>query len=164
MNIADKIGNSSLLTDIFSEWPSFHDAEVLKISLDRAPGDQFYGPNLESEIHVFAMTGEIDEKGFCELTKHTLVRLAFLEVYELSLTGFNHQNVLWALGIVDISDRQLERIKFQVTFAGSWGIAAKFQCAAIKVRSVQPFVPDELVSDGRGIQSKPKAGAYQPNE
>ena len=110
------------------------------------------------------MTAEIDEKGFIKLTKHTLVWLAFLEIYELSLTDFNHQNVLWGLSIVDISDRQLERIKFEVTFSSSWGVAANFQCAAVEVRSVRPFVPDELVRDGRGLQSKPKAGAYQPRK
>ncbi len=159
MDIASKIKNGNLLTDIFGQWPSFHDAEVLKVILDRAPSRQFCGPTLEAHIHVFEMTSEIDEEGFYKLTKHTLVQLAFLEVYELSLTDFNHQNVLLALGIVDISDRQLECIKFEVIFSSSWGVAAKFQCAAVEVRSVQPFIPGQPAWNGRGVQSRPKAGA-----
>jgi hypothetical protein len=162
MNVVQKIKNNNLLTEIFGYWPSFHDAEVLKIVLDRTPEGQCYGPNLEADIHVFEMTSEIDEKGFYKLTKHTLVQLAFLELYELSLTDFNHQNVLQALAILDISDRQLERIKFEVRFSNSWGVAAKFQCAQVEVRSVQSFIPDEPKWNGRAIQGRPRAGKYAP--
>jgi hypothetical protein len=157
MDAANKIKNSNLLTEIFGEWPSFHDAEVLKIVLDRTSEGEDDGPNLEADIHVFEMTSEIDEEGFYKLVKHTLVRLAFLELYELSLTDFNHQNVLWGLGITDISDRQLERIKFEVVFSASWGVAAKFQCAAVEVRSVEPFHVDDPSWNGRGVQGRPRA-------
>lgn len=162
MDVVSKIKNSNLLVEIFREWPPFHDAEVLRIVLDRAPNGQFLGSTLEADVHVFEMTSEIDEKGFYRLTKHTLVQLAFLEVYELSLTDFNHQNVLQSLSIIDISDRQLERIKFEIILSSSWGVAANFQCAAVEVRSVQPFIPEQLAYSGRGIQSRPRAGAYVP--
>ena len=162
MDIASKIRNSKLLCEIFGAWPSFHDAEVLKIILDRRPNGQFSGPTLEAHIHAFKMTSEVDEKGFYKLIKHTLVELVFEEIDVLSLTDFNHQNVLMGLGIVDISDRQLERIKFEVKFSSSGGVDAKFQCVAVEVRSVQPFAPDEPTSNGREIQSRPKAGEYIP--
>jgi hypothetical protein len=158
MDAANKIKNSNLLTGIFGEWPSFHDAEVLKIVLDRASEGEDDGPNLEADIHVFEVTSEIDDKGLYNLTKHTLVRLAFLVLDELLLTDFNHQNVLMTLGIVDISDRQLERIKFEVVFSASWGVAAKFQCSAIEVRLVQLWDPDDPAWNGRAIQGRPRAG------
>lgn len=56
MDATSKIKNSNLLVEILGQWPSFHDAEVLKIVLDRAPSGQYCGPNLEAHIHVFQMT------------------------------------------------------------------------------------------------------------
>ena len=34
MKIEEKIQNSHLLTDIFGYWPSFHDAEVLSLTIN----------------------------------------------------------------------------------------------------------------------------------
>ena len=44
--------NEEKLIDIFGYWPSFHDAEILRIRLDRAGSD---GPSLTADIHVFEM-------------------------------------------------------------------------------------------------------------
>ncbi len=47
--------------------------------------------------------------------------LLFEGVDELELDGFNHQNALFALSLGDISDRQLERLKWEVSFHASYG-------------------------------------------
>ena len=41
MGIETKIENANLLTDIFGCFPSFHDAEVLRITLDRGDRHDF---------------------------------------------------------------------------------------------------------------------------
>jgi immunity protein 50 of polymorphic toxin system len=66
--------NSALLESIFGRWPSFHDAEVLRVVLDRS-GDE--GPTLEAAIHVFEMTPDVDPKGYYVLKNHTEVTSAF---------------------------------------------------------------------------------------
>jgi hypothetical protein len=133
-----QIQNSDLLTDIFGRWPSFHDCEVLRILLDR--DDRW--PYLEAAIHVFEMTPQI-EGGAYVLKNHTLVTIRFIEIYQLKLDDFNHQNVLWGLNIADISNRQMERINFEVSFGGTFGVSADFQCNAIRVESVVPYTPNE---------------------
>jgi len=139
MGIETKIENSQLLTDIFGRWPSFHDSEVMRIVLNR--GDvQRFDPYLEATIHVFQMTAEVDEHGKHVLKNHTAVTFRFIEIYELSLEDFNQQNVMCDLSISDISDHKLERIKFNVSFDGIFGVSAKFQCNSICVESVEPFV------------------------
>ena len=142
MGIESKIQNSTLLIDIFERWPSFHDAEVLRITLDRGES-QSLGPYLQATIHVFEMTSQIDERGRYVLKNHVAVTLRFSEISELSLEGFHQQNVLQGLYIADVSDRQLERIKFEVSFEGIFGVTAKFQCNSISVESVEPYVREQ---------------------
>ena len=142
MEIESKIQNGYLLTDIFGRWPSFHDAEVLRITLDRGEAQSF-GPYLQATIHVFEMTSQIDERGRYVLKNHVAVTFRFIEIYELNLEDFNQQNVLQGLYFVDVSDRQMERIKFEVSIEGIHGVTAKFQCNSVKVESVEPYVREQ---------------------
>ena len=59
VGVETKIQNSHLLTDVFGRWPSFHDAEVTRIVLDR---DET--PYLEATIHVFEMTSQIEHGAY----------------------------------------------------------------------------------------------------
>jgi hypothetical protein len=138
MGVESKIQNSHLLTDIFGRWPSYHDAEVLRIILDRDEAWPFT-PYLQATIHVFEMTSQINERGSYVLKNHVAVTFQFFEIYELKLEDFNQQNVLQGLSIFDVSDRQLERIKIEVSFDGIFGVSAKFQCNSISIESVVPF-------------------------
>jgi hypothetical protein len=130
------IENVHLLEEVFGGFPSFHDAEVLRIVLNREKTKTL--PALEAQIHVFEITSEIKD-GRYVLKHHTLVTFQFLEIDGLTLEGFNHQNALHGLSIKDISDYQLENLKFEVRFDGSLGVDAKFKCRAIKIVSVAPF-------------------------
>ena len=134
MDLADKIRNSNLLTEIFGEWPSFHDAQVLKIVLDRAPSGEFCGPALEAYIHVFEITSEVDKDGFYKLTNHTHVELAFLEIDELSLEDFNHQNVLNSL----IVRKTLEG--YDLILYGIYGVSASISSRYLRVE-LSPWQP-----------------------
>src|SRR6266436_3276343 len=139
MGFEVKIQNRYPLTDIFGRWPSFHDAEVLRILLDRGES-KLFRPSLEATIHVFEMTSEIDERNRYVLKNHLAVTIRFIEIYNLSMKDFNHQNVLQGLNIDDISDPELERIKFEVSFDGIFGVSVKLQCKSISVVSVEPYV------------------------
>ena len=132
------ITNSERLTSVFGYWPSFHDAEVISFRLDRRPTSLGPGPTVESLIHVFEMTNEVDEKGFYVLRNHVLVDLRFSRVMQPIVEEFNHQNALMGLGIRDIKERQLERLNFEVTFDSSFGLEASFQCVDVEVVSVEP--------------------------
>src|SRR5687768_3871238 len=89
------VENADALLEIFGAWPSFHDAEVIALRLDRT-GDA--GPVLDVQIHVFAMSDRVDEQGYYVLTNHTLVTFRFTDVNCVELSGFNGQNSLWDLG------------------------------------------------------------------
>ena len=66
--IASLIVGSEKLTAIFGRWPSFHDAEIHDLQLQRGcinPEDQVYEfPLLTVRLHLWLMTCDIDQKGF----------------------------------------------------------------------------------------------------
>ena len=145
-NIGPIEGAGKLLA-IFGYWPSFHDAEVLWIRLDRKPAaDSDYGPTLEALIHAFEMTSEIDPKGYYVLRHHVLVHLRFREVVGLRMEHFNHQNVLSGVNFTEVQVPQMERIKerikWDVVFGSSYGVDASFRCFAIEVIGVDPCTKD----------------------
>jgi len=131
-----KIENVHLLEEVFGNFPSFHDAEVLRIVLNRESVGIL--PTLEAFIYVFEMTSEIkDGKYVCK--NHSLVTFQFREIDQLVLEGFNNQNALQGLSVADISDHQLEWLKFEVGIDGIFGLDAHFKCRSISVLSIEPY-------------------------
>ena len=93
-NLTDLVEDASLLTAVFGRWPSFHDAEVVRVLLDRSGPE---GPTLETQILVFEVTNRVGPTGHYVLENHTLVTLRFLGVALERMESFNQQNVLWDL-------------------------------------------------------------------
>src|SRR5690349_8078454 len=94
MKFIGLIAGAHKLVEVFGYWPSFHDSEVLWVRLDRKPTGDGYGPTLEVLVHTFEMTSEVNSGGHYVLRNHVLVHLQFLDVVELHMDGFNHQNAL----------------------------------------------------------------------
>jgi len=131
-----KIENATALISIFGKWPSFHDAEVLRVVLDRSGPE---GPWLEAMIHVFEMTSEIDSKGFYALKNHLLVTLRFTETSLQQIQCFNEQNVLSSLEVAELDPDAHEGRHFHVRLASLYGVDAQFECKRIIVGNVQPY-------------------------
>lgn len=133
-----KIENAESLEFVFGRWPSFHDAEVLRVVLDRSGED---GPTLEAAIHVFEMTSEVDSRGYYVLRHHTEVVLRFTGVVLSRLQWFNHQNVLSSLEISELEPHEHEGTRFHVEMPSSYGLEAEFDCKRVVVASVRPYEP-----------------------
>jgi len=124
MNTHDKIKNCHALISVFGCWPSFNDAEVVWLHLDRRATDLGDGPTIEALVRI------ADEK---LATGSVLVHLRFAKVVELQLSGFDAPNDLYGLGIKETADRQVE-----VRFYSTWGVGASFGCQNVEVVGVQP--------------------------
>ena len=72
------------LISVFGKWPSFHDAEVLTVTLNRDL------PSLVLQIFIFETTREVDRRGCYKRDKQRIVTLWFHDVQDLVLEGFNH--------------------------------------------------------------------------
>lgn len=132
------VDNSDLLSQAFGGWPSFHDAEVIRLVLDRSGPE---GPTLELEMHVFKMTKEVGPTKHYVLKNHILVCLKFTGVALEKLVGFNQQNVLMGLDIAQLDVGQKGGCRLKVKVGGSYGIGATFECNRCEVASVKTIEP-----------------------
>ena len=134
------IQNAQALISIFGEWPSFHDAEIISISLSRHFKE---GASLEATIHLWQMTSEVDANGYFITKNNTLVVLCFDNIILDLLENFNHQNVLSELSISEINllENGNRGSEYEVVFDSSFGCGAVFKCQSIQVVSAQACAP-----------------------
>ena len=104
----------------FGQWPSFHDAEILELHLDRAGRSWI-------KVHAWNMTDKVSAEGHCVLDKHAVVTFLLEGLTELELEGFSSQNV--------ISGLQVERVEhgFRLTLDPCYGLAGTFEAAKASV-------------------------------
>lgn len=132
----DLIDNAASVTQIFGEWPSFHDAEVHRVSLDRTGED---GASLEVVIHVFKMTKEVMASGHYRLRDHTLVTIRFSGVALEHVLHFNHQNVMSGLTISALDPESHSGRHLAVQMSASYGMEAAFECVRCAVTDTKPY-------------------------
>jgi hypothetical protein len=70
------------------------------------------------------------------------VHLRFLDVAELQLDGFNHQNAMLGLTLTDLGDHHPGRMQFEVEFDPAFGLNASFMCHSVQVVGVEPCTKD----------------------
>jgi hypothetical protein len=149
-NLEKSIHGSEKLTAIFGRWPSFHDAEIHQVFLNRDDADQGQErmpPCALLKIHLWEMTNETDSRGYYLQRHHTLVSLMFYDIGELEFRDFNHQNVLFDLSIEEIDSVPADSMAFRVRLDSSFGLAGTFTCKRIEVLEAVP-----CTSSGGAIQ------------
>jgi hypothetical protein len=127
-NIESHIVGSQKLIEIYGQWPSFHDAEVIELHFSRGDIEAYISPALTAKIHIF-----IERPS----SQHTLARLKFDAVENFQMESFNHQNAIFDL-LISIEDRTLESGEnlppyLVVEFRSAFGMSASFRCLGVKV-------------------------------
>jgi hypothetical protein len=136
-----EIRGSEMLTSIFGGWPSFHDAEVTEIHLERGEVNQdtetFEFPVLTVKLVLWNLTSRVTADGYLETEHHTLAILHFSDVENLLMSGFNYQNAIMGLQIERQSNER--RTEFKVTFDPAFGMGCAFSCGSIEVLNAIPW-------------------------
>jgi immunity protein 50 of polymorphic toxin system len=133
MTVLDHITGADRLVERFGGWPSFHDAEVVRLALDRSGTN---GPTAEMLVHAWLMTDKVDERGYYVLEKHTLVRFVFERIASIELSEFNHQNVLFGL---EVAPETVDgEPAFRVALDPSYGLGGSLVCGRVVVADVTP--------------------------
>src|SRR5258707_11285980 len=128
-----KIVGAEKITLWFGGWPTFHDAEVLNLRLDRN------GPVLTVSIFTFLVNrSATDERGYYRRTHSCIVTLSCHDVHDLSIEDFNLQNVIQELIIREDDD------EVEVVFAGIYGLSARLRCSVIAVDNLAPVESEEI--------------------
>jgi immunity protein 50 of polymorphic toxin system len=126
----EAVEGAKALYDWFGHWPSFHDAEVICLHLNRRAASLLV-------LHTWEMTKEVDDKGYFVLAKHVVVEFLMNEVTGLSLNGFNGQNVVFGLA--------LERTEngYRLALEDCHGIAGEIEAKNITIR-LTPGKPKDI--------------------
>src|SRR4051812_18324614 len=95
MTVLERIIGADRLVGRFGRWPSFHDAVVIRITLDSRGGSR---PTAEMLVHTWAMTDAVDDEGYYVLENHTLVRFMFEQLISCELSDFSNPAILFGLG------------------------------------------------------------------
>ena len=121
----DLVRAGDLLVKAMGYWPSFHDAEVLKVTRT--------SDSCTVIIHVFEMTDQVDSAGYFVLRKHHLVELCLLGVQADSLPSDYDRDVLAGLSF------QRESSCVRVGFESHMDRDGEVLCEEAVVKSVLPY-------------------------
>ena len=124
------IENFQTVLQRFGSWPSFHDAEIHSLLLERDGPD---GPYLEMRVHVHTARGDVGKKGTYLCDKQAMITMRFCNIESLDIIEFNNQNVIFDMDMRTGQDR------ISVTISSSYGCAGSFTCKRVAVQSVEDF-------------------------
>jgi hypothetical protein len=113
----------------FGDWPSFHDAEILQLCLDRT-GQSFL------KVLTWQRTREVDERGVYVQKKHAVVVFLLDGVRDVSLDGFNHQNVIFGL------DVETTETGVKLTMDPCFGLSGSIEAKGLRLE-LQPQGSDD---------------------
>jgi hypothetical protein len=95
-----RLNRAEILEKAFGGWPSFHDAEILNLELDRS------GPTVLLHTLTFTSGGGNSQarNASDEMAErqHYKVTFRFDVVDNFVLEDFNHQNVIWGLAFKQV--------------------------------------------------------------
>lgn len=111
----------------FGFWPSFHDAEVVSLQLERSSRSSI-------AVHTWHTTNEVDARGYYVTQKHVVVQFLIDGILGMHLDGFNHQNVIFGLEIAKKDEG------FELTLDDCYGLSGTIlaQKLAIKLAPGKP--------------------------
>ena len=130
------------VVDHLGMWPSFHDAEVLKLTVDRmhVATSKDLSPVLDLYLRGWIMTSEVTEQGFYKLHGDAVFHFRFEGVTSLRIEGFNNQNVLSALNLEVVHDPlnqgcELLRVELEHCFE----FEASFTARSARILGITPY-------------------------
>ncbi|HTU36228.1 MAG TPA: Imm50 family immunity protein [Candidatus Acidoferrum sp.] len=116
-----EVGGADGLFNWFGYWPSFHDAEILSLELNRT------GESTLS-VKTWEIANEVDIQGYYVLRKHVTVHFLLEGISNLELTGFSVQNVIFGLEIARSDDG------FRLELDPCYGLAGSLTTAKLRVK------------------------------
>ena len=134
--IMEGIVNAGILIKIYGYWPTFHDATVLRLFLDRGG---VTGPEMTVHICLWEPNPKLDMR--------VLVTLIFRGIKSFILSGFSRENMLDGIEVVPLPQPQQDNCSFSVSFHPISGPGfppeMEFRCREIEVSNVSPCKEDE---------------------
>jgi hypothetical protein len=110
-----RIINHEVVIQRFGYWPSFHDAEVLKVTFEAHPG---YRATVTFLMETHEFINKLNTRGQYKQVNNCLIELQFTGIKEMHFDGFDHQNVVFDLTLKE------SKGNIECTFDSSIGLVA----------------------------------------
>ena len=138
MDVLPQSSGADGVVAYFGSWPSFHDAEITKLNLERALVVRADDVTLAMEVlvRVFASSYSAETNYEYPLLKSASLAFLFSGAADIELAGFNHQNVVESISA--ISDEQTDG-RIIVAIDPIFGVGGSFSCSAVTVELLQAF-------------------------
>ncbi len=116
--MSNKIIGKQIVEDYFGYFPTFHDSEVIEFYLNRTK------ITAKILIYTFDTDNEINGSRNYRKKNECFISLEIENINDISLKGFNHQNVLDRIRFIDTDDNKI-KIIFDECFGLSGYIIAE---------------------------------------
>lgn len=120
-------GANELIAWFDGQLPTFHDAEVLSIHLNRHEASTI-------RIHTWRNTRRVRADGHFIYDKHVIVTFVLDAIHDIELVGFNHQNVLTDLALEATNDG------ISILLAGIFGVDGTLVAKSLRIE-LEPGPP-----------------------
>ena len=139
MSSTEHIVGSEQLVAALGYWPSFHDAEIISVSAQRALPVAVGGGRVELVVHIrkYETRGEGTAHYEQALVKSILATFLCTEVVDLELSEFNHQNVINSLSVQSEPSAEAAGSPLVLSIEPIWGIGGTVRCARVELSTVQ---------------------------
>jgi hypothetical protein len=131
-------GGPQLLEWFGGHAPSFHDAEVLTLALDRE------NARCNLRIHAFSMTPEVDDRGFFITKNHVVAAFRFEGVFDLELMDFNEQNAIYSLSLSRTASHHL-----RLEMEPAYGLNGFIEATQLNIE-LEPGIPQKSIYQPKG--------------
>ena len=128
---------SEKVIEALGYWPTFHDAEVISFSAERAlPFKNGYSvARMAVHVRQYAAVGEGTAEYELVLRKSVLVRFLFNGACDFKLSEFNHQNVINSLTATRVEGNEAAVV--QVDVESIWGFGGSLKCSSVEIEAVE---------------------------
>jgi hypothetical protein len=126
-------GGPDLIQWFAGRVPSFHDAEVIDLALERR------NSLCRIKIHAFEGTRDLDSEGYFVSVKHVVVTFQLDRVCELELSDFNHQNVIDGINLARLPNGHI-----LLELEPCYGLYGKIEAENLQI-SLEPGIPTKSV-------------------
>lgn len=137
MQPIEHIVGTGKVVEVLGYWPTFHDAEVISFSAERALPIKCACSIFRMAVHVrnYTTVGEGSAQYAQVLSANVLIHFLFTEVCDFEFSGFNHQNVIDSIVITPVATD--EPAKLRVEVESIWGGGGVLRCSRIEIEAVE---------------------------
>lgn len=137
MHIVEHFAGSEKVIQALGCWPTFHDAEVISFSAERALPliNGYTVARMAVHVRQYASVGDGTAEYELVLRKSVLLRFIFNGACAFNLSEFNHQNVINSITASRIEGSEVAALRVEVE--PIWGFGGSLQCFSAAVEAVE---------------------------